>query len=181
MNIISIDASTTCCGWSIFDGDNLVAYGKVKPPEKTSDWRERLRGIIPQLNDIVLKYKPVHAYCEDVPLFDKKGKKTLVELGGTQGMILSLFATHKIDIDFIQVSTWRSNIGLYDGTNNGKKRDLMKIKSIRKANELFNLDLACVFTKGGNYDSKKSDDDISDSILVYCSTRDKYRYHGILD
>ena len=51
----------------------------------------------------------------------------------------------------------------------------MKVKSIQKVNELFNINLSLVFTKNGNYNPNKSDDDISDSILIYCSTRDKYK------
>ena len=75
-------------------------------------------------------------------------------------------------MEFIPVGTWRKNIGI---SNGDKERDKMKIKSIHKANELFGLDLACVFTKNGNYNDKKSDDDIADSINVYASTRNKYR------
>jgi len=42
------------------------------------------------------------------------------------------------------------------------------------ANELFGLNLVCTYTKGGNYNEKKSDDDISDCLLLYASTREKY-------
>ena len=56
-----------------------------------------------------------------------------------------------------------------------KHRDELKVKSLELANKLFGLNLACVFTKSGNYNGIKSDDDISDAILVYASTRDKYK------
>ena len=76
-----------------------------------------------------------------------------------------------IEIEYINVGTWRKNIGIGDGD---KQRDSKKVRSIQKANELFGLKLPCLFTKGGNYKPCGSDD-ISDSILIYASTRDKYK------
>lgn len=174
MIYMSIDASTTCCGWSIFDEDDLIDYGKISEDKKTY-WRDRIANIIPQINKIVKEYRPVKVYIEDVPLMAQRGKLTLVMLGAMQGALLSLFANWNIPIEFIAVSTWRKNIGLFDGTEKGKERDEMKIKSIKKANELFGIDLALAFKRTGKYNPDKSDDDIADSIMVYCSTRKKYR------
>lgn len=172
---ISIDASTTCIGWSIFEEDDLINCGKLKPNDNSLEWRERVQWFIPNLQEIINKYKPQKMYIEDVPLMKTKGMKTLVQLGCVQGSLIGLCGANDIEMEFITVSTWRKNIGLFDGTEKGKERDEMKVKSLQKANELFNLDLACVFTKSGNYNGAKSDDDISDSILIYCSTRDKYK------
>ena len=172
---IGIDASTTCIGWSIFDDDNLVNCGKIKPTINDLEWRDRIQNFIPQLQLIIEEYKPQKMYAEDVPLMKQKGMKTLVQLGAIQGMLITLCGVNGIDMNFIPVSTWRKDIGLFDGTEKGKERDEMKIKSINKANDLFGLKLNCIFTKSGRYNGEKSDDDISDSILVYCSTREKYK------
>lgn len=172
---ISIDASTTCIGWSIFDEDNLIECGKLKPTVEDLSWRDRVQNFIPQLQDLISKYQPQKMYAEDVPLMTKRGNLTLVQLGAMQGALIGICGVNNIEMNFISVSTWRKDIGLFDGTEKGKERDEMKVKSLQKANELFNLNLACVFTKSGNYNGSKSDDDISDSILVYCSTRDKYK------
>lgn len=176
---ISIDASTTMIGYSIWDEDELIKCGKLAPTIKDLEWRERVKDFIPQLQTIINEYKPKKMYSEDVPLFEKgqgaKGKKTLVQLGATQGSIIGLCGANSIDVEFIPVSTWRSNISLYDGTEEGKERDNLKIASIDKANKMFSLDLKKVFTRTGKFKSGFSDDDISDSILVYASTRDKYK------
>lgn len=92
-------------------------------------------------------------------------------LGVTQGAILALYWIYNIEYTFINVGTWRHDIGINTGDKN---RDNKKIRSINKANELFGLDLKCVFTKGGKYDGDKSDDDIADAILVKASTVPKY-------
>lgn len=175
MICISIDASSTAWGWSIFDDDDLLDYGKIVPQIDSKIYYERIIDMIPQLHAIMKKYKPVKCFIENVPLMGKGGKATLVVLGATQGSLLSLCASHGVEINLIQVSTWRKNIGLFTGKEEDKQRDNMKVHSIEKANELFGLELNCVFTKGGNYNGSKSDDDIADSICLYASIRDKYK------
>lgn len=175
---IGIDASTTAIGWSIWDEDNLIDCGKLKTTLNTEDskkWRLRIQNFVPQLSRLLEEYKVEQAYVEDVPLFEKKGKLTLVQLGAVQGSILGICGAKNIDVTFITPNTWRSNIGLYDGTEEGKERENLKPNSIKMANEMFELSLKCEYTKGGKYSEEKSDDDISDSILLYCSTRDKYK------
>lgn len=173
--IIGIDASTTCIGWCIFEGEELIDCGKIKPNDKGLEWRDRIQDLMPQLSNIMEKYNPSEAYIEDVPLMTSKGKLTLVQLGAVQGAILGVCSAHKVDVHFLKVSEWRGNIGLYDGTAQGKERDKLKQHSIEKANKLFGLDLKLEFTKGGNYSGEKSDDDIADAILIAASTMDKYK------
>ena len=173
-----IDASTTCIGWSVWNEDDLIAYGKLKTTLNKEDekkWRLRIQNFVPQLSKILEEYKVKQAYVEDVPLFEKKGKLTLVQLGAVQGSILGICGSKDIDVTFIAPSTWRSNIALYDGTEEGKERENLKPNSIKMANEMFGLSLKCEYTKSGKYSEEKSDDDISDSILLYCSTRDRYK------
>ena len=174
MKYISIDASSTCIGWALWDNDKLLEYGKIKPTDESASWRERIIDLLPQLDKLLKKYKPKKVYCEDVPLMNKGGKITLVILGAVQGSILGLCASNGIDIEFISVSTWRSHIGLYNGTAKGKERDNLKVNSIKLANEIFGINLNYVVTKSGKYNDKKSDDDIADSILLYASTIKKY-------
>lgn len=171
--ILSLDASTTHIGWAIFEEDDLIDYGRIIPNEKL-EWRARIQESSKSLIEIINKYKLSKIYAEDIPLMNKQ-MSTLVQLGCCQGLILTLSSAYNIPIEFVSVSTWRKNIGLFDGTEKGKERDEMKIKSIRKANELFNINLPLEFTNNGNFSPRKSNDDTADAILLYCSTRDKYR------
>ena len=174
MKAISLDASTTAIGWSIWEDDNLINCGKIKPLDEKADWRDRLCSLMPQLNKIIKEYSPQCAYIEEVPLMDGKGKLTLVQLGAVGGSILTICSVHNMSATYIRPATWRKNIGLHDGTVEGKLRENLKPNSIKMANELFGLNLICTYTKGGNYNEKKSDDDISDCLLLYASTREKY-------
>ena len=154
-----IDASTTAVGWSIFNGTDLIDYGCFRP--NGDDWRDRTQQIAPFIKQLLEKYHVNKVILEDVPLMDKRGKKTLVILGAVQGMLLGVTSSMNIPTEFILPSSWRSPIGLFDGTKAGTCRDKMKRKSIEKANERFGLELKWVSPC-----SKKNDDDIADAILV---------------
>jgi len=179
MKAISLDASTTHIGWSIWEDDTLLAYGKLSPSIAKLEWRERIQNMIPQLSYLLDRWDIESAYVEDVPLFEKKGKLTLVQLGAVQGSLLGLCGAKNIKVTFISPSTWRSNIGLYDGTEEGKERENLKPNSIKLANKMFGLELKCEYTRSGKYSEDRSDDDISDSILLYCSTRDTYKVNKV--
>lgn len=181
MIAISLDASTTCIGYSIWDNDTLIDYGKIKPDkikkelnDETEEWRYRIANLMPKIDKIINKYKPIKAFIEEVPLEDGKGKDTLVKLGAVGGALYMLFDKYNISTTYITPNTWRSKVGIYDGTMAGKKRENLKPNGIKIVNRTFGLNLACEYTKAGKYSESKSDDDISDSMLIYMSTRDKY-------
>ena len=172
--ILSLDASTTCIGWAVFEEDNLIEYGRIEPTEKGLDWRDRVHNLLPQLEQLILEYKPTMIYQEDVPMGGAGGAMIIAQLNYLQG-VLSVIERIYSNIKYINVGTWRKNIGINSGKD--QRRNAKKIKSIERANELFNLDLPLEFTSTGNYKENGSDD-ISDSILLYCSTRDKYKVKG---
>lgn len=159
MIVMGIDASTTSTGVAIFDEENLVYHATIKP--KGEDWRDRLYHQGPELKEIVEKYKPEIVYMEDVPLKSSGGLKTLVILGGVQGFIYGIMATYGIPVTFLSPTQWRSKLSMFDGTQEGKKREILKYKAIETANKLFNLNLVW-----NGVTSKKTEDDVAEAILI---------------
>lgn len=159
MRYMGIDASSTCTGMAIFEDSNLIYYGVSKPPKDLS-WRERIAVEGKEIEAIMKKYRPDRIYMEDVPLFGKQ-MQTLVLLGAVQGYILSIATHYRIPIHFLLPSQWRSDMGLFDGTKMGTKKDAMKEKAVATANEKFGLNLKWIKPK-----SKLNDDDIAESILI---------------
>lgn len=157
MIIVGLDLSTSLSGYSVFEDSTLIAYGDIKP--KGDDWRDRIMDETMQLAELFRKYKPDKIYIEDVPL--KPGQNTLLKLGAVHGMILSLCAGFKLNPTFLLPNEWRRKIGLYDGTRNGLKREVLKEKAVRMANDIFNLEL-----KWHGVNSKKSQDDVAEAILI---------------
>ena len=169
--ILSLDVSTTAIGWAVFEEDNLIKCGRLEPIVKGLNWRDRVHDMLPQLEDLILKYKPTMIYQEDVPMGGRGGNVTLSELFYAQG-VYSVIEKAYCNVEYIGVGTWRKNLGINDGKD--QRRNAKKIKSIEKANELFEINLPLEYTSGGNYKPCGSDD-ISDSILLFASTRDKYK------
>lgn len=164
---MGIDASTSATGWSIFDGDKLIAHGVIKP--KGSEWRDRIIQEWALLCDIVEKYKPEQIYMEDVPL--KDGKHTLIKLGAVQGLVLALAAQYQVNIQYLSPSAWREPLGLYDGTREGTHREVLKKKAIEMVNKVFGLNLLWVAPK-----SKRNEDDTAEAILICYSQVKSLRF-----
>ena len=55
--VLSLDCSTSCIGFSVFEDDNLIDYGKLIPTTDNLEWRDRIRDFIPQINSLIDKYK----------------------------------------------------------------------------------------------------------------------------
>lgn len=159
MIVMGVDASTSSTGIAVFDGLDLVYHTTIKP--KGEDWRDRLFHQGPDLKEIIEEYKPDIVYMEDVPLKTGGGLQTLVKLGGVQGFIYGIMASYQIPVQFLSPTTWRSKIAIFDGTQEGKKRDVLKEKAVIMANQLFGLELLWFGPK-----SKKSQDDEAEAILI---------------
>lgn len=173
---ISIDASTTMIGYSIWDEDVLLEYGKLPPISPNTDWRNRIISLMEQLQEVIQGKNIVNMYIEDVPKKPNGGVSTAIKLGAVQGSLLCLCSANKINPVFIEVGRWRSDIGLFNGTRQGTQRENLKEAGIDKVNEMFDIGLKKVYTKNGVFKDSVSDDDIADSILIYASTREKYQY-----
>ena len=159
MKYMGIDASSTCTGVAIFEDDKLIYHGAIKPP-KDLNWRDRITVEGKGIENIIKQYHPSCIYMEDVPLMGKQ-MSTLVLLGAVQGYILSIAHHYNVPIHFLLPSQWRSDMGLFDGTKMGTKKDAMKEKAVLTANEKFGLNLRWVKPK-----SKLNEDDIAESILI---------------
>ena len=109
--VISLDCSTTAIGWAVFDNDNLIEYGRLTPSVSGLDWRDRVHNLLPQLENLLQKYKPTKIYQEDIPMGGAGGALVLVELAYVQGLLSSIEKKY-CDIEYIAVGTWRKNIGI---------------------------------------------------------------------
>ena len=155
---MGIDASTTCTGISVFDDKNLIYSTEIKA--KSDEWHQRLIEQKNQIEKIIKKYKPVMAYMEDVPL-ESRSNKNLLLLGAVHGFIFDICINFDIKIEYISPTVWRSRLNMFDGTKDGRKREVLKKKAILMANSLFNLKLEWYGSK-----SKRTQDDQAEAILI---------------
>lgn len=156
--VMGIDASTTCTGISIFNNKNLVHSTEIRA--KSDEWHQRLIEQKDQIEEIIKKYEPIMAYMEDVPL-ESRSSKNLLLLGAVHGFIFDICVNFDIEIEYISPTVWRSRLNMFDGTKDGRKREVLKEKAILMANKLFNLKLEWHGPK-----SKKTQDDQAEAILI---------------
>ena len=110
--ILSLDCSTTAIGWSVWNEDDLIEYGRLIPTVDKLEWRDRIRNFIPQLNDMINKYNPTKIYAENVPMGGAGGNIVLAQLFCLQGVIMGLVYEKGIEIEYINVGTWRKTLEL---------------------------------------------------------------------
>lgn len=159
---MGLDGSTTSSGWCIFDDDKLIHYDKIVITDKDLKWRERIVIMMQKVATIAQKYN-VEEICVEIPVKSLANVNTLEQLFSLHGAILGMASALHIKFTPIDVATWRSYTGISEGIprKEKNKRFILKERSIKLANELYNLDLKWI-----SKTSKLNDDDISDAILI---------------
>lgn len=151
MTVLGIDASTSSTGWGVLKDGELLECGLIKP--KSDDWRARIKEVTKQLEEIIDRYSIGVIVMEDVPM-TTKNVSTLHKLSVLQGWIASMVDRRSIDLCLQSPTQWRTRLGMFDGTREGRKREVLKQLAIKMANEKFELEL------------KKTHDDIAEGVLV---------------
>lgn len=159
MKLLSLDLSTSCSGWAIFENNNLIEFGKIeegvykgKSKEKYPQRTGRVGKIMAEnLCQLMRDKKPDKIVIEEASSNGIAGVKSIKSLIMLHGSLLTLM----LQSDFYQYDTlsflspreWRGAVGL-------KKNGDFKQSSIQLANEKFSLQL------------EKDSHDISDAILL---------------
>ena len=170
MKYCGIDASSSCSGLCLFEDNKLIESTRIKS-DKGIGFREASCQMIERVIPIIKQYNPDIIYMEDVPTFTKQGSKggnilqPLIALGSIQG-IFYLELKHKLgyDIEFLDLSAWRSGLGFLNGSATVRNRDHQKDKAVRFANETFGLDL---YYQLGKKSVKDSDDEAEAICLCW--------------
>ena len=159
---MGLDGSTKSSGWCIFDDEKLITYGKIVADEKEDNWRKRVVFMMRKIAKLI-QYYEVEELCVELPVKTLVNVNTLEQLFSLHGAILGVASALHIKFTPISVSTWRKYMGLLDDIPRDikDKRSIYKERSVKLANQLYDLDLMWK-----SKTSKKNDDDISDAILI---------------
>ena len=183
--LLSLDYSTTCTGWSIFDIENkkLLFYGIIKPkvlllskmkyPKKQL---EVCKSIAEQLWQLILKYNPDRIVMEEINRH--KSRLSGKTLDGGHYIFY-----YKIQKELAKVTMmdsdgktgWRTRLQLFmsdaDKLHNKEAKKLNKklLKGTKKIPKITKKHLAARFVNSHyctsfDVDAQVSDADISDSI-----------------
>ena len=157
MKLLSLDLSTSCSGWSVFQDGKLVEYGSIPEPTYKGKSKERYpqrsgrvgKLMAEAIEDLVMEINPDIIVIEEASANGIAGVKSIKGLIQLHGMVLYLLSSLKVYDTIIMISPreWRNIIGL-------KKEGDWKIASVKKVNKLLNLQLT------------ESEHDVADSILI---------------
>lgn len=159
MKLLSLDLSTSCSGWSVFQDGKLVEHGSVKEGKYKGKSLQRYpqrtgrvsKMMCEELLQIIIKVNPDKIVIEEAAANGIAGVKSIKSLCMAHGQLLLLILQAELpvydSITFLSPREWRGAVGL-------KKNGDFKASSVQSANKLFGLNLDL------------TQHDISDSILL---------------
>lgn len=188
-SLLSLDMSTTCTGWSVFniEDGSLITYGILKPSTKGISKliypKQQLTKMIDlsfQIRSLILNYTPSHIVIEEIAGSKQRlGQKVLDGLHWVVLMHIQEFIDIITYYDVTGSEGWRTHLGL-----KLSEQDKLRNKEAKKMNPdlapgsrlpIYDAkDLACRYanaTYGLSLDPQASqtDADIGDSVSMGCA------------
>lgn len=121
----SLDQSTKINGWAIFDGKELVKYGKI---ELNGEPTERLFKVKEWFCSMINNWQPDLIGIEGIQFQENNGYRmgvTVFEaLARLQGVLLETAYELKIPIYICPTNTWRGHCGVKGKTRTDKKKSM---------------------------------------------------------
>lgn len=148
MIILSLDTSTKVSGYAVYDDNNLTYYSSIdKSSIKDSDLR--MMSMVSGIFILIQQYKPDVVVIEEmvVPRNPQTQRMLTLILGAVYGQCLQA----GIHYCSLRPTQWRTAVKGKE-EKLPRKRDDLKVWSISKVNNLFNI--------------SGIDDNISDAILI---------------
>lgn len=106
--LISLDESTTCTGYAVFNNEELIEHGTFS--FKSKDVLERVSLIMEEIENLIKTYSPDNMIIEDVQI--TMNAATAKSLLGLQFMIEIYAHRNNIPCETIRTTKWRKILGL---------------------------------------------------------------------
>lgn len=167
MKTMSLDASSTQSGWSVFEDGKYVKSGYINL-KKEKDANRRIFEMAKQISELISHYNPDKIILEDTML--SSNTSTLKMLSNLAGAIKFYCYLHDFELETIYPSAWRKLCGIQEGR---AKRNELKARALNLIQEQLGLDFliedeaeACainlaVAIRDGLFELK----DVDDSLL----------------
>lgn len=160
VRLLSLDVSSTCVGWALFDEGHLINYGKYRPAGV--EHAERLGTFAMWLRHLLEEHRPVQLVAE-APFFAGRGPKTYALLSTYHGVVqvayYDFFGTPMPGENGVQPRQVKRILRVKVGDEYQDRKRLM----VQLINKLYGLDLRY---KEQDKTKRVSDDDIADAIAV---------------
>lgn len=131
--VLALDQATKVSGWSVFDNDLLIKYGKFATKSNEQDIRiEEVKNYLINMIDF---WKPDKVILEDIQLqqFGTKssnnieGVTTFKTLARLQGVLINTLLEYEIPYEVVHTAVWREHCGVKGKSRSDKKRSAQLI------------------------------------------------------
>lgn len=126
MRIVSLDQSTRCTGYCIFEDGQYVESGVIDMNKSELETDKRSFEMAKEIWKIIKKYNPQEIILEDVQ--QQTNPKTIVILARLSGMIIGYAEAHNVKVHILLPSKWRAALQYSQGPK--IKRAELKQQSI---------------------------------------------------
>jgi hypothetical protein len=110
MRVLGLDMSTRKTGWAVFDNDKLIAYNLIEIQGK--EISERTTYMYDKIQELITSYNIDNIVCEDVPVSVHSNLDVGKHLCVLQGCLLTIAHVHKIKMNALHPTHWRSVLGI---------------------------------------------------------------------
>ena len=117
MKILALDQASMITGWSVFDDEKLVAYGKLEMP-KGSSVGERLVIIRNSVKALIDEYQITYVGFEDIQMQTSVGNNVQ-----TFSVILELCEELHMPYSVVSSMTWKSTFAIKGRQRAEQKRN----------------------------------------------------------
>lgn len=129
--ILAFDQASITSGWSVFDGENLIAYGKWSSEGTHST--ERIAKTKYWIASMIQKWNPNEVIFEDIQLqkFGEGNEAVLTykKLAHLQGVLKNYCYENQILYSIVPPATWRAHVEIKGKTRSDKKKSAqLKVK-----------------------------------------------------
>lgn len=110
--LLALDQSSRITGWAVFDGDKLIAHGKISVDDP--DIGERLYKIKTQVIELIDKYEITEIVFEDIQLQTNvvQNVRTFKVLAEVFGVLYETFTELEIPNEAVLAASWKSTLGI---------------------------------------------------------------------
>lgn len=122
--ILSLDQSTRITGWSVFDGEELVAYGKWDL-DSSIPIAKRLMTIRNKVAELVHKYEIETLVLEDIQLQNNvvNNVQTFKALAEVFGVITEYCEEINLPWSAVLASSWKHTLGIRGANRTAQKKN----------------------------------------------------------
>lgn len=132
--ILALDQASRTTGYSIFDGQELVAFGVYNA--SGSNGKARINDVCDWLEHMIELYEPDFVGIEDIQ-YNNGAHNTFKLLGQLMGAIFRTLYDAKIPHDSVLIPTWRKSVGV-----KGRGRAEQKANAQRVVKAKYGLDVS---------------------------------------